>query len=224
MTPHTILLQADDVLRRRWVHFPRGEARLVELVVIVMAFSAFYGAVMGTFGGVRSDQALQVLYSAVKVPMLLTITFGLSLPFFYVINALLGLAGDFRKSVAALVATQAAVSVLLASLAPLTAFWYATSADYLAAITTNGVMFGVASLGAQRVLAKHYRPLVLANPRHRWALRVWFGVYAFVAIQLAWILRPFVGDPNAEVQFFRDEAFGNAYLVVLRVVWTALTQ
>jgi hypothetical protein len=178
---------------------------------------------MGTFGGFRDDRGWQVLFSAVKVPMLLCVTFALSLPFFYVINALLGLAGDFAKAVAALVAAQAAVAILLASLAPLTAFWYATSAEYLSAILINGVMFAVASLGAQQVLAAHYRPLVLANPRHRWALRVWFGVYAFVAIQLAWILRPFVGDPDARVQFFRDEAFGNAYLVVLRIVSHALT-
>ena len=39
----------------------------------------FYGGVMGTYSGVAA-RALQVVYSAVKVPLLLTATFLLSYP------------------------------------------------------------------------------------------------------------------------------------------------
>jgi hypothetical protein len=103
-----------------------------------------YGAVMGSFGG----RGLQAVYSALKVPLLLAATVGLSLPSFFMLNTLRGLRGDFAAVVRAVVASQAGLTVILVAMAPLTAFWYASSTDYQAAILFNGLMFGVASAGA----------------------------------------------------------------------------
>lgn len=50
----------------------------------------------------------------------------------------------------AIVSSQAVLMIVLVSLAPLTVFWYASSADYRAAILFNAVMFGVASVGPRR--------------------------------------------------------------------------
>jgi len=36
----------------------------------------------------------------------------------------------------------------------------------------------------------------------------------FVAIQLAWVLRPFIGDPSRPTTFFRETAWGNAYVKI----------
>jgi hypothetical protein len=44
-------------------------------------------------------------------------------------------------------------------------------------------------------------------------------LYIFVGIQMGWVLRPFIGDPMEPVQFFRDEAWDNAYVIVARMVW-----
>jgi len=52
---------------------------------------------------------------------------------------------------------------------------------------------------------------VAANPRHRVLLRLWLVIYAFVGIQMAWVLRPFIGSPNTATGFFRQDAWGNAY-------------
>jgi hypothetical protein len=53
-------------------------------------------------------------------------------------------------------------------------------------------------------------------------LWTWLGLYVFVGIQMAWVLRPFVGAPGQPVQFFRPESWVNAYEVVLRLVWQAI--
>ena len=79
----------------------------------------------------------------------------------------------------------------------MTVFWYASSAHYHAAILFNAAMFAVASLASQVVLARGYRPLIARNPKHRWLLRTWIVIYAFVGIQMGWTLRPFVGAPDA---------------------------
>lgn len=169
---------------------------------------------MGSFGG----RAVQAVYSAVKVPLLLLATVGLSLPSFFVLNTLLGLRDDFGRAVRGVIAAQAGLTVILVGLAPLTAFWYASTTDYHAAILFNGAMFAAASVGAQVLLRRAYRPLVARHPRHRWMLRAWLVLYAFVGVQMGWVLRPFIGDPTGPVQFFRAGAWDNAYVIVARMI------
>jgi hypothetical protein len=101
--------QVEDVLRGR------PSARSWWLVV---ACGLAYGAVMGSFGG-RPGQAL---VSATKVPLLLMTTVALGLPSFFVLNTLLGVRNDFPAALRAVIASQAGLTIILASLAPLTAF------------------------------------------------------------------------------------------------------
>src|SRR5215213_8642068 len=82
-------------------------ARLPQALAILTLFGLLYGAVMGSWSGFAPDRFLQVVYSAVKVPMLLGVTFLIALPSFFVINTLIGLRDDFAEATRALVATQA---------------------------------------------------------------------------------------------------------------------
>jgi hypothetical protein len=194
------------------------------LLVCGLVCGLSYGAVMGGFGGVSGERLWQVVFSAVKVPLLLLVTFALSLPSFFVLNTLLGVRADFARALRALVATQAALTVVLLSLAPYTTVWYVSSAHYEAAILFNGLMFGVASFAGQWLLRGYYRPLIARNARHRVLLRVWLVIYVFVGVQMGWVLRPFIGQPDLPVQFFREEAWGNAYVTVARMVWRLVTE
>ena len=217
---------ADDVLRRAlWTTRPVDSSRAVlRLLVCLIVSGLLYGAVMGTFRGLagHSQWQWQIVFSAVKVPMLLSVSFCLSLPSFFVLSTLLGLRRDFAQAVRSLVAAQTGLAITLTALAPITLLWYASSADYAAALLFNGIVFAAASLAAQFLLRGYSRPLVVRNPRHRILLAYWGAVYIFVAIQFAWLLRPFIGSPNREVQFLRPEAWDNAYVVVIRLVWRLL--
>lgn len=212
----TLFHQADLVLRG-------GPARdglsWRSRLTVVAAFGMFYGAVMGSYGGFDADRPWQMLYSGLKVPLLLSAAFLLSLPTFFVLNTLLGLRPDFPRVVRALISTQAGLTVVLASLAPITAFAYVSGIGYHPAILFNALMFGTASFTAQGLLRREYRDLVAHNPAHRAMLRAWLVVYVFVGIQMGWVLRPFIGDPGRPVQFFREDSWSNAYLAVLDIVW-----
>jgi hypothetical protein len=214
----------DNVLRGHAVVRPTESPRTstIGLLVILITFGLLYGVAMGTFGVGRA-RLMQPVFSAVKVPMLLLITFALSLPSFWVLNNLLGLASDFGEVVRALISTQAALTIVLASLAPVTLFWYASFSDYHNAILFNAVMFGVASVAAQWMLRRLYRPLIARNARHRAMLRGWLVIYAFVGIQLGYVLRPFIGDPESPVRFFRPDSWGNAYVFVAGLVRHAIS-
>jgi hypothetical protein len=80
-------------------------------------------------------------------------------------------------------------------------------------------MFAAASIAAQWVLRRRYAPLIARNPRHRVMVRTWLLLYAFVGIQMGWVLRPFLGQPGRPVTFFREDAWGNAYVVIVETVW-----
>jgi hypothetical protein len=199
-------------------------ASLRRLLACTFLCGAFYGAVMGSFGGIAGERGWQIVISGFKVPFFLLATFGLSLPSFFVLNNLLGVRSDFDLVLRALISGQAGLTVILAALAPYTLLWYASSSNYQAALLVNGLMFAIASAAGQILLRVWYRPLLARRPQHRWLLRIWLVVYVFVGIQMAWILRPFVGEPGTPIQFFREDTWGNAYLIVGRMIWQALTR
>lgn len=214
--------RVDGVLRRElWV---LETAATATLLVCILLFGLTYGAVMGSYAGLRGEFWLQAVYSAIKVPLMLIATFSISLPSFFVLNTLLGLRCDFPLALRAVMATQAALAVVLASLAPLTSFCYLSGVTYSTAVGLNGVMFAIASFSAQLVLRGYYRPLITRRPAHRWMVRVWAVLYMLVGIQMAWILRPFIGDPTSRVEFFRHDRWDNAYLIVGRLVWRILVE
>ena len=223
---YQLLLRTDDILRqRRWTtdsERPWHTART--LVWIVVLFGMTYGAVMGCFDLQSAGRLWQVVYSAIKVPLLLFATFALSLPSFYVVNMLFGLGHDFRQAIRSIMASQACVAIVLASLAPLTATWYAGSSRYDSAIAVNGLMFAVASGAGQWILRQNYRTLILKNSHHRIMLWFWLFVYVLVGIQMGWILRPFIGSANAPTQFFRAGGWSNAYLVVGKLLLRILLE
>jgi hypothetical protein len=174
-----------------------------------------YGMVMGSFGGFDSDRLRQILFSAAKLPLLLCGTFLLCVPSFFVLNTLAGLRSDFAQALQALLAAQAGTTIVLCSFAPFTVVWYVSFADYHAAILFNALVFGISTVAAQIVLRRLYQPLIARSRKHALLLRIWLVLYAFVGMQLAWVLRPFVGQPNTAVQFLRPDAWGNAYLEIL---------
>lgn len=213
-----------DLLRfdLRGVVAPGGAPTPRALLGWGLVGGALYGAVMGSYGGVVDGRGWQVVFAALKVPLLLGVTFAICLPAFFVLSSLLGLRRDFGRVLRALVRAQAAVAVCLAAFAPYTAFVYASGVGYGEALLFNAAAFGAASLTAQLVLRRDARPWIRQDRRHVVALRVWLVLYAFVGVQLGWVLRPFVGSPGGEVAFFRGGAWGNAYVVVARLVAQAL--
>ncbi len=218
--PVGLFRRTDALLRGEADAIGSGRASsMAALALMIVGFGMWYGAVMGTFGGLTGDRPWQILYSAVKVPILIMLTFAMSVPSFYVVNTLLGLRDDFPRVLRALLTTQAGLTVILTSLSPFTAFWYASGTLYQPAILFNGAMFAVASLGAQAILRREYGPLIRKDRTHRWMLEVWIVLYIFVGIQMGWVLRPFIGAPDRSVQFFREDSWSNAYEFVLRMMW-----
>jgi hypothetical protein len=221
----SLLAQTEHIIRGAHAYAARSTetgTQFERLAILTILCGLFYGAVMGSFGGVIGERVWQIVFAAVKVPLLLLTTFAISLPSFFVLNTLLGVRADFAEALRALLSSQAGLAIVLAALAPYTVLWYASFASYPGAILFNALMFAVASGTAQAMLRRSYRPLVARSSQHRRLLRLWLVLYSFVAIQLAWVLRPFIGEPEQPAQFFRADAWGNAYVVLGRLLWDTL--
>ena len=218
------LFSLDRVLRPGECTVPPSIGRVSMVVVFC---GVLYGVVMGSYAMCAGHRTLvqqlpQMIYSATKVPILLSVTVGVALPSFFVLNSLLGLREDFRESVQGVVAAQAGMTIILLSIAPLTLFVYAImepeGKTYQIAVMFNAFAFGLSSVAAQLLLRRYYAPLVARNPRHRMMMKLWILVYAFVGIQCAYILRPFIGDPTRDPSWLRADSFQNAYVKIFQMV------
>ncbi len=219
----TALVHTDEFLRATGRFDParRAEQPAWWLPVMILVFAPIYGGLMGSWHLDSPERIWQVVYSAVKLPLLLFATSLLCLPGFLVLNTILGLRDDFREALQAILAGQAGLSVALASLGPVTRFWYFSTSSYRGALLFNAGMFAVATVAAQIVMFRYYRVLIRRHRHHRVMLCAWLVLYVFVGIQMGWLLRPFVGSAGMPTTFFRAEPFSNAYMVVARLIFGA---
>lgn len=213
------MLAVDGVLRAEG-RFAVGGRTVpwLPLAVVLGACGFLHGAVMGSF----DLRILQPLYSGLKVPLLLSTATVVCLPSFFVINTVLGLRDDFGAACRGVLAAQATVAIALASMAPLIVLLYVSIDHYRTVIVMNGLIFAVATLAGQVTLNKHYAVLVARNRLHHLGRLVWVTMYVFIAVQAAWVLRPFIGSPGLPSQFFREDPWSNAYVVVTRYVVDAV--
>lgn len=231
---NTFWLSADYVLRgtpgaATAITTEHSEAsaswRLSCLVGQIALFGALYGASMGTFA-VTWERAPQVLFAATKVPLLLLVTGALSVPLFAVLYSLWGLRAEWVPVVRALLSTQAALAIVLASLSPLTLVVHASlphgASGYASSVLWNALIFALAGITAQMVLRARMKVWIERDRRHLALLRAWLIIYGFIGVQMAWVLRPFIGDPGGDVTFLRAEWSGNAYVVLWKLVAQAI--
>lgn len=185
------------------------------LLLVLFVCGAIHGIVMGASSGSLAQMCL----SAVKVPFLITISTCLCIPSLYAVTTISGLRDDFPAILRAILAAQATVAVTLCALSPMLLLLYASTSNYSATKLINGVLFLIASAAGQVTLMRHYEHLIRRNPLHIHGRRLWWALYILVTIQLAWVLRPFIGSPGMAFQLIREEAWGNAYVEILRMLF-----
>lgn len=207
------MFAADELLRGEGRFAVQGaRAPWREIGLLVGACGLLHGAAIGSFG-VRAEQ---MLWSGLKLPLLIAVSTAVCLPNFYAVNTVLGLRDDLAASLRGVLATQATVATALLAFTPIVLFFYVSGASYHLAVLVNGLAFLAAALAGQVTLGRHYAPLVAKNPRHHLARIAWLVLYVFVTIQLAWVLRPFVGSPGMEPGFLRPHAWSNAYVALTK--------
>jgi hypothetical protein len=105
----------------------------------------------------------------------------------------------------------ARTSVVLGALAPATAYFACTLPArgivvYRAVVLSQVFAFAVAGFVGVTALRGRLAAIVENRTKHTRIVCLWIAIYSFVGAQLTWILRPFLGNPGAPVEYFRPYA------------------
>ena len=220
----------DGVLRRREAYFEeifsgRDMAKTVRwFLLVIVSLSAFYGLTMGAMGwgeGFRRG-AMQMVASAVKVPLLYLLSVLVCYPVLFVVIVLMGSRLSFTQTLTLILLALTLNSVLLASCAPIVWFFMFTGADYNFIKLLHVAIFGFSGAWAMMALWQGLRMMCeksdLYPKQAVRILQVWILVFGFVGTQMAWSLRPFVGAPGRPFSIVRHEQEGNFY----KAVWASI--
>jgi len=188
-------------------------SKLRDSLATLLGLGALYGAVAGAYAG-----ALQALSAAIKLPLLFLGTLAICFPGFFVIQVLVGSRLRLGQVLTLVLGALALSAILLAAVVPVTAFFLLTGANYYF-LTLLHVLF-VLGAGLAGMAALHEGLAFACEKRGVYPrkaltiMRVWALMFAFVGIQMAWNLQPFVGDRGRPFQLFRHNE-GNFYTAVV---------
>src|SRR5688572_12986532 len=188
-------------------------AKLRYAVVTIVVLAGFFGAVAGAYSG-----PAQAVSAGLKLPLLFFATFAVCFPAFYVVQVLVGSRLQLKQVVVLVAGALALTSVVLAVLVPVTAVFLITGANYYFQHLLNITIALIA--GAFGMYWLHDGLTLVCEKRGVYPrkaitiMRVWALLFAFVGIQLAWNLRPFLGDRNQPFRVI-GKYQGNFYTAVI---------
>jgi hypothetical protein len=216
---HVLALGGEiDGLLRHGNHRRADELRGKKALLVFLVCGGFYGAIMATFA-FSAERLPLVAYGMLKVPILFGFTMILAIPGFYVLSNLRGVGSDFKEVFSLLLDYQLLIAITLAALAPITLLvnLSASSDAYQAVQLWNTFTFFIAAVTAQRKFSSQSKALLYKDSRHRLLLHGWTALYAFIGIQMAWTLRPFIGSPGQRIGFLREGKLENAYVKLFEI-------
>jgi hypothetical protein len=219
----------ESILRNRDLFFSEirdGKAvrqKIIAMLVSCFVFLAGYGAVMGAAHSVPQTTA-----SFVKLPTLFLATLAICAPSLHFFNVLFGSNQTVTQTIALILTAISTTAVLLFSLAPITLFFLISSSEYVFFKLLN-VVFFVISGGLGVMFLRQGMRIVTETEddessdvyTRRLIFAIWVVLYGFVGSQMAWVLRPFIGQPDKGFILFSHSG-GNIYTDVIESLRTLL--
>ena len=187
--------------------------KLAHALLTLVGFSALYGAAAGAYAS-----PAQAVSAALKLPFLFLGTLAICFPGFFVIQVLVGSRLRLAQVLALVLGALSLSAILLAAVVPITLFFLFTGANYYflsllhVLIVLGAGLLGIAALHDGLAFACEKRGVY--PKKAMTIMKVWAVLFAFVGIQMAWNLQPFVGDRGRPFQLFRHNE-GNFYTAVV---------
>lgn len=169
------------------------QEKVQAMLLTSLIFLALYGAVLG------SGHPLQALSSALKLPLVFLASLIACAPTLYIFDQLLGSRRSLGQTIAILLTSLAATSVLLFSFIPVTValrlmvdgyqFFKLLNVAFVVVAMAVGIFYLVTGLTTS------------ADPkqgmRHNLLYICWIILFLFMVSQVAWSLRPFFHYPGS---------------------------
>ena len=200
-----------------------GGLRTLGLLVVAVAGTAGFGAAVGSYVG-----GAQILHAAVKMPVLFLGTLAVSLLLMHVLSGAFGLGLALDQTGSLGLTSIATTGAILGALAPVVALFSVSARpsyeSYLLLVLLMTFAVAIGGLVSLATLHRGLRAAARQGGRIVRTILCWFLVYHFVGGQMAWVLRPFVGDNRDVFGGFSLERnlHGNIYEGIWNAMWAAL--
>lgn len=173
-----------------------------------------FGATVGSY----SHNPPQMLASALKLPLLLTVTGLLCFPSFHVIQGLRATRPlSLRESASLQGRAFATMALVWGTLAPPLFALVTTLHHYQFAKLLTVFVAALGGIAGVARLAREYRQRCEPEAKRLpLSLVAYFAVLGCCGAQLAWVLRPFVGSPSEPFTWFRNLQ-GSIFSDLLRI-------
>lgn len=187
---------------------------LVGSHIIILICGLLFGAVLGTYAWTNEDAAAQVLYDAIKVPLLIFVTLYIALPVFYVFNLFTGGRLTIVQIAAVLFSSFSLMAFILLAFSPVLLLIIVTAVDYNSIVTFLVFACGFAGYCGLVFFFDGYRKI---HDNRYWEASFIAGslVLAFGGTQLSWVFRPYLHsgifkEPKDNFYIAIDRLFSNA--------------
>ena len=214
-----------EELEQGRVNLPAGRLLLLGLLL-----GAVYGACMGLFSATsgQGDVWRRLVAPAVKLPLLFFLTLLVTFPSLYVFAALANSRLRARETLRLLLAAITVMLGVLASFAPVTVFFTLSTDSYRFLLFLSVVFAAVAGFVGlaflNRAIGHVFRenphePAAAGEARARRIFRVWLVLFGIVGAQMAWILKPFVGNPALGFEWVRPSRASHFFEFTVRALF-----
>jgi len=186
---------------------------MLNQLLIICVFTFLYGVVMGSY-----HSFLQSLTAGIKVMFLFMCSILICFPSFFVIQQVLGSKMTLRQMVFIILSGFVLTSAIALSFAPIIILFQITGGNYHFLQLLHVGIFIFSGIFGMRLMVealkfacekKDIYPHIGVT-----VFRIWIIILAFVGIQLAWNLRPFLCNKTEEFKLFRKYE-GNFYTAII---------
>ncbi len=175
-----------------------------QLIIGCVAFFFIAGFVMGIY-----NSPLQAIAAGVKIPLLFLLSLIICFPALFVFNIILGSKLGILQSLVLIFAAYGIMACVLVSFAPIALFFIFIGSSYSFLRLLFVGIFAIAGFTGMLYLGKALQFGCEYNgvyPKQGIKIfRIWVVIFAFVGTQLAWNLRPFLGNKSMEFQLLRKQ-------------------
>jgi hypothetical protein len=169
---------------------------------------------MGSYDGIE-----QSFVTSIKIPVLIFLSLFICFPVFYVIQYMLGSKMSILQMANMILSGLIVFTTIALSFSPIVLFFMITGNNYsflkllhVTILTFSGI-FGMRTI--INALKYSCERMNVYPKMGISVFKFWIIIFAFVSIQLAWNLRPFLGSKDLPFELFRERE-GNFYLAVIQ--------
>lgn len=206
-------LNNKDEFFEKIFHEKQTWKRIWRLSLLFIGLTFLYGLVMGCYSGY-----LQALTAGIKVPVLFLLSLLICFPAFFVLQYILGSKMLLSHMTVIILSGFVLTGAIMVSFAPIVVLFVLTGGNYYFLQLLHIAIFIVAGIfGMKTVLDALKYSCEQKNVYPRIGVEIfkfWVVILAFVGVQLAWNMQPFLAEKTEGYALFKKYN-GNFYTAVL---------